>query len=182
MALSLSPPAWVAVGLGARLLMVAVLVVSVKLNWTNHVNELYDSSAYYDLKSYKYAAAAAIIGAASGLLQIPIAVYLLFESKRMTTSLLILNISMYADMVVSLVLASGVGAGFGGSNDASQIVDVLTWEDNRNSERRKDLDSYYGGGIVATVFLLIGMLLSMCAAVVSVRLRARAAANDLDDV
>ncbi|KAL6899262.1 hypothetical protein ACP4OV_005920 [Aristida adscensionis] len=174
--MALSRPAWIAVGLVARVLMVAVLVVSVHLMYTNHVNRIYDSSAYYDLKSYKYAVAAAIVGAAGGVAQIPIAVYLLFKSKRMTPSSLILGTSMYTDMVVSVVLATSVGAGFGASTDTLQIVDAGDW--TYKDTVTKDLGLYFGKAVVATVFLLIGMLLPMCATVVSVRLWANKAGND----
>jgi hypothetical protein len=43
--------------------------------------------------------ASAIIGLAGSVLQIPVALYLLCKSKRMTTSAMILDISMGADMV-----------------------------------------------------------------------------------
>lgn len=42
---------------------------------------------------------AAAVGMAGSLLQIPVAVYLLCKSKRMTPSTLILDASAYADIV-----------------------------------------------------------------------------------
>ncbi|KAL6899261.1 hypothetical protein ACP4OV_005919 [Aristida adscensionis] len=178
MALSLSRTAWIAVGLVSRLVMITVLVISVKLQHSNHVNDTYNSDAYYNLRSLAYARAVAFVGIAGALLQIPVAVYLIFKSRRMTASLLVLNISMYTDLVVSAVLVSGVGAGFGASNDALRIIGVLDWKRIEQSDATDDLGGYYGRANVAVVFLLIGMLLSMCASVVSARLRASAGDAD----
>jgi hypothetical protein len=49
---------------------------------------------------YSYTVVAAAVGMAGSLLQIPVAVYLLRKSKRMTpASTLILDASTYADIV-----------------------------------------------------------------------------------
>ncbi|XP_008645844.2 uncharacterized protein [Zea mays] len=88
---------------------------------------------------------------------------------------------MYADIVVTVVLASGVGAGFGATDDVLEYVEHGSrWAE----EATQDLVKYYHKGLIAIVFLLIGMVLSVCATVVSTRLRVRAASNDdiADDV
>jgi hypothetical protein len=156
---------------------------------------------------------AAVVGMAGSLLQTPVAVYLLCRGKRMMTpSSLILDVSMYADIVraldrtaipyrryillhscaigfnsivmvqvVTVVLASGVGAGFGATDDVLEYVEHGSrWAE----EATQDLVKYYHKGLIAIVFLLIGMVLSVCATVVSTRLRVRAASNDdiADDV
>jgi hypothetical protein len=90
--------AWVAAGLLARLLMIVVLLMSVRFVLANHANlELIDLD--YKLQSYSYVVAAAILGLAGSALQIPVAIYLMCKSKRMTTSAMVLDISMGADMV-----------------------------------------------------------------------------------
>ena len=73
--------------------------------------------------------------------------------------------------VVTVLLASGVGARFGATNDALRYVNYVRWEDN---SRKDDLIDYYNKAIVPVVFLLLGTVLSMAATVVSARLRARA--------
>ena len=81
--------------------------------------------------------------------------------------------------VVTVVLASGVGAGFGATDDVLEYVKHGSrWEEDAT----QDIVKYYQKGIIAIVFLLIGMLLSVCATVVSTRLWVRAASNDIDDV
>jgi hypothetical protein len=45
---------------------------------------------------------AAVVGMAGSVLQIPVAVYLLCRGKRMTPRSLILDVSMYADIVRAL--------------------------------------------------------------------------------
>lgn len=54
-------------------------------------------------KKNRYAVVAAVVGMAGSLLQTPVAVYLLCRGKRMMTpSSLILDVSMYADIVRAL--------------------------------------------------------------------------------
>ena len=113
----------------------------------------------------------AILGIAGSMLQIPVALYLMCKSKRMTTSAMILDISMGADMVVSLVLTSGVSAGFGATNDVLRYVRGITWTPPSG---QKVLEDYYKRAIVALILLLVGMLLSICATAFSARLRSKA--------
>ena len=47
----------------------------------------------------RYVVASAVVGTAGGLLQIPVAMYLLCKSKRAIPSAIILDISMHADIV-----------------------------------------------------------------------------------
>ncbi|XP_066381033.1 CASP-like protein 4D1 [Miscanthus floridulus] len=170
--MALSRKAWIAAGMGARLLMIAVLAVSVPLTVHNHTKRDYGVD-YYKLQSYTYTVAVAVIAMAGGVLQIPVAVYLLCKSKRMTPSSLILDFSVCADVVVTVLLASGVGAGFGATNDILRFVRsrYVRWEDNSVKD---DLEDYYNKAFVPLVFILLGMVLSMAATVVSARLRARA--------
>uniref|UniRef100_K3YY00 CASP-like protein n=1 Tax=Setaria italica TaxID=4555 RepID=K3YY00_SETIT len=95
--MALSRAAWIAAGLGARLLMVAVLAMTVQLTLANHTRRSYEDD-FYKLQSYSYTVAAAVIGMAGSALQVPVAVYLLCRSKRMTPSALVLDASMYADV------------------------------------------------------------------------------------
>lgn len=125
-----------------------------------------------DVAYCRYVVASAIVGVAGSVLQIPVALYLLCKSKRAMPSAMILDVSMHADIVISVVLASGVGAGFGATNDVLRYVRVIEWKGG--SSERQDLTDYYNRAIVALIFLLVGMLLSFCATVVSARLRAKA--------
>ncbi|CAN6232131.1 unnamed protein product [Urochloa humidicola] len=175
-----SRTAWIAAGLVAHLLMLAVLAMAVQSTYSNKVHYDFKGAGYDNvLQSYKYAVVAAAVGMAGSVLQIPVAFYLL--CKRMKPNALILDASTYADIVVTVVLASGVGAGFGATGDVLEYIKHAggsKWiEDDTN-----DLIRYYHKGNIAIVFLLIGMVLSLCATVASVRLRVKASSNELDDV
>jgi hypothetical protein len=82
--------------------------------------------------------------------------------------------------VVTAVLASGVGAGFGATGDLLYYIEhaCSPW----NDDATQDLTRYFRKANIAIGFLLIGMVLSLCATVVSVRLRVRASDDELDDV
>jgi hypothetical protein len=74
-----------------------------------------------------------------------------------------------SSQVVTVLLASGVGAGFGATIDALRYVHHVT----RGGTTRQ-------GRISSAI--LVGMVLSMAATVVSARLRARAADDDVSDL
>ncbi|KAM3406503.1 hypothetical protein ACQJBY_000543 [Aegilops geniculata] len=165
---------WIAAGLLARLLMMAVLLMSVRFVLSNYIHWDH-TQGIYKLQSYTYVVASAVVGAAGSVLQIPVAMYLLCKSKRAIPSAIILDISMHADIVISVVLASGVGAGFGATNDVLRYVRASKWEGRQQEEQA--LINYYNRAIIPVVFLLVGMVLSVWATVVSARLRARAINN-----
>ena len=77
--------------------------------------------------------------------------------------------------VVTVLLASGVGAGFGATDDVLRYVHRMRWDDTRTKD---DLIGYYNKATVPVVFLLVGMVLSMAATVVSARLWARPTNDD----
>uniref|UniRef100_A0A804PJX9 CASP-like protein n=1 Tax=Zea mays TaxID=4577 RepID=A0A804PJX9_MAIZE len=159
--MALSRTAWIAGGLVARLLLIAVLALTVQSRFSNRTYYDFKAAGYNnDLQSYTYGQA---------------------DDDAQAPSSLILDVSMYADIVVTVVLASGVGAGFGATDDVLEYVEHGSrWAE----EATQDLVKYYHKGLIAIVFLLIGMVLSVCATVVSTRLRVRAASNDdiADDV
>ncbi|KAF8693504.1 hypothetical protein HU200_038901 [Digitaria exilis] len=203
--MALSRTAWIGAGVGVRLLMIAVLIITVKVTIANENKYSWDGVAdgFFKLRSYSYVPvyllhttlkaliltvmlrsaymiAASVMGVAGNLLQIPVAFYLLLKSKRMTPSALILDISMYADVVITGVLATSVGAGFGATVDLLWYVDHVVFTDGDTT--RKKYADYYSKAYVPLAFLVVGMVLSMAATVVSARLRARAANHVPDDV
>jgi hypothetical protein len=101
--MALSRPAWIAAGVVARLLMIGVLAMAVQSRFANRTRYDFKAVGYNtDLQSYTYAVVASVVGMAGSVLQIPVAVYLLCRGKRMTSSSLILDVSMYADIVSAL--------------------------------------------------------------------------------
>ncbi|XP_020164173.1 CASP-like protein 4D1 [Aegilops tauschii subsp. strangulata] len=125
---------FIAAGLLARLLMVAVLLMSVRFVLANYIHRDH-TQGIYKLQSYTYVVASAVVGTAGSVLQIPVAMYLLCKSKRAITSAIILDISMRADIAISVVLASGVGAGFGATNDVLRYVRAGEW-DGRQEDKQ----------------------------------------------
>ena len=83
--------------------------------------------------------------------------------------------------VVTVLLASGVGAGFGATNDILRFVRsrYTIWE---NNSIKDDLEDYYNKAFVPLVFILLRMVLSIAATIVSARLWARATHADDADV
>ncbi|TVU29615.1 hypothetical protein EJB05_21190, partial [Eragrostis curvula] len=193
--MALSQKTWVAAGLGARLLMLAFLAMALQLTYNNlHNGTRLDYSNWHNcnkLKSYTYAMVAAGVGMAGGLLQVPIAVYLLCKSKRMAPSVLVLDISMYTDIVSTYIQWSPpcwpVESARGSAPPttpcrSSSFKYGMDWTGHRNQNDPKgDLTSFFNKGNVAISFLLVGMVLSVFDAVVSARLRARASDDLADD-
>jgi hypothetical protein len=178
MALSLRKP-WVAVavGLSARLLMAGALVCSVLLKYANHVG----FGGGYELQSYTYAVVTAGAAAVGAVPQFFLAVHHLFCLARRGREpcAAALDASMYADVAATVALASGVGAGFGATNDVRRMADGLVRWEGGGGGTKAELEAYYDRGTVAVVLLLVGMLLSVCASVVSARLRVRASEGHL---
>jgi hypothetical protein len=86
----------------------------------------------------------------------------------------------HCTQAISVLLASGVGAGFGATNDVKRLIQAFnSWGLLPLVEHY--LLRYYKRASIAVAFLLIGMLLSLCVTVVSARLRARAI-NDSEGV
>ncbi|XBJ07313.1 hypothetical protein VPH35_012860 [Triticum aestivum] len=120
---------WIAAGLLARLLMVAVLLMSVRFVLSNYIHWDH-TQGIYKLQSYTYV------------------------------------------FLSSCWQAGSAAAGFGATNDVLRYVRASKWEGRQQEEQA--LINYYNRAIVPVVFLLVGMVLSICATVVSARLRARA--------
>ncbi|KAJ1253907.1 hypothetical protein BS78_K156200 [Paspalum vaginatum] len=81
--------------------------------------------------------------------------------------------------VVTVLLASGVGAGFGATDAILRYIHYADW--TGKEESKKDLTDYNNKARLPEVFLLIGVVVSMAATVVSARIRARATNDDLAD-
>ncbi|WVZ74962.1 hypothetical protein U9M48_023075 [Paspalum notatum var. saurae] len=191
-----SRTAWIGVGLGARLLMVAVLVAAVVRTRANHTRQSYDGDLMQQLQSYTIdgdcvtaaciyrmcgfqrhmMVATAATGVVGSVLQVPVAVYLLRKSRRRLmspASALILDISSWTDAVVTALLMYGFALRYAAipSYEGSDIDESL----------RQDLVDYYNRAKLPEALLLVGMLLSMAVSVISARLcdQARQATNDV---
>lgn len=79
---------------------------------------------------------------------------------------------------MTVLLATGVGAGFGATVDALRFVRHTSWDGG--DVVKQDFTRYYNKAFYPVVLLLAGMVLSMAATVASARLRARAANANAD--
>ncbi|KAF8653092.1 hypothetical protein HU200_062533 [Digitaria exilis] len=166
--MALSRTAWIAAGVGVRLLMIAVLIITVKVTIANENKYSWDGVAdgFFKLRSYSY---------------VPVPTP---PPQSRTLSNLYAYISSVfvhrCPAVITGVLATSVGAGFGATVDLLWYVDHVVFTDGDTT--RKKYADYYSKAYVPLAFLVVGMVLSMAATVVSARLRARAANHVPDDV
>ncbi|KAK9925691.1 hypothetical protein M0R45_022961 [Rubus argutus] len=130
-----------------------------------------DKTRFQDIIAFRYVLSAAAIGAAYNLIQLPCNIYYACTKKRLIRNQCMPHFDFYADKVVSLVLASGVGAGFGVGFEFKKFLKLLLpllallgGLDNLDEELTKNND-FFDKAIIATGILLVG---AVCMAVVSV--------------
>ncbi|XP_068661239.1 CASP-like protein 4D1 [Aristolochia californica] len=148
-----------------RLLTFLFLFVSVIVLVTDSVTftlNLKTAKVHFnDVYAYRYLLSAAVIGCSYTLLQIPFAVYFFSMGKRMGGNEGLLHFDLFADKVITLLLASGVGAGFGATVDFKKILDSVVdlledYGQFSTAESFSKLDKFLDVIHVSTGFLLIG--------------------------
>ncbi|GKV05278.1 hypothetical protein SLEP1_g17308 [Rubroshorea leprosula] len=77
---------------------------------------------FKDIITYSYVFSTAVIAAAYALLQISFAIYNVNNEKRMISSDFSPEFDIYADKPISLLLATGVGAGFAVTYEFKQFL------------------------------------------------------------
>ncbi|XP_059455180.1 CASP-like protein 4D1 [Corylus avellana] len=103
--------------------------------------------SFKDVIAYRYAVAIAAIGAVYTLLQLPFAIYYAIKGKRLNGCFP--EFDFYGDKLISLLLATAVGAGFAISVEFKRNVDNLA-------------DDFLDKAIIATGVLLGGNCLHGC--------------------
>lgn len=120
-----------------------------------------EKTKYSDVKAYKYVLAAAIVGFAYSLIQLPFALYYAVTGKRVFHGRFLGRLDFYVDKMLSFYLASGVGTGYGVSSELKRYVNgfVDTIEtsgiDTFEELRTKSL-TFFDKGYLATTPLLAG--------------------------
>ncbi|KAI3453216.1 hypothetical protein Pfo_009879 [Paulownia fortunei] len=137
--------------LTARVVTMASLIVSVAVLKTNDatLDDGYVLS-YKDFRSYKYMFYVMVIGIGYTLLQIPFAIYYMWKKKHLINSFGFLQFDFYADKIMALLLATGVGAAFGAT------LDMKKYTDDSESKIQDFLTMAY----IPAAFLLVGCLAS----------------------
>ncbi|XP_068307613.1 CASP-like protein 4D1 [Pyrus communis] len=128
---------------------------------------------FYDILSFRFILSTAAIGAAYTLFQLPFGIYYALTEKRLIRNECMPQFDFYGDNLVSLLLASGVGAGFGVGFDFKKflkfIFPVLAalggFPESELDEAQSKNSSFFDKEIIATGILLFG---AVCMSVVSV--------------
>ncbi|XP_062112931.1 CASP-like protein 4D1 [Humulus lupulus] len=81
-----------------------------------------EKTTFKDINAYRYVVATAAIGAVYLILQLPFAIYYGCTEKRLIPGKVLAEVDFYGDKVVSLFVASGVGAGFAVSFELKDFV------------------------------------------------------------
>ncbi|KAJ0987552.1 hypothetical protein J5N97_005908 [Dioscorea zingiberensis] len=132
-----------------RLLTLASLVVSIILIATDNVTFAGGAKLHFkDFHAYRYVLSVAVIGAAYTLIQILIASYYVQNGKHLVRDDHAVLFLHFADLVIALLLATGVGVGYG-----------FTVEEKRMfGDGNNDLDKFLDMALISTSFLLLATL------------------------
>ncbi|XP_062157809.1 CASP-like protein 4D1 [Alnus glutinosa] len=134
-----------------RILTLASLLASIALLVTDKITFIDGSKVTFkDIFAYRYVLSIASIGACYKLLQLPFDIYYATKGERLNGCFL--DFDFYGDKLISLLLATAVGAGFAVSVEFNRMVDGLVGD-------------FFDKGNIATFVLLVG---TICMAVVSV--------------
>ncbi|CDO98631.1 unnamed protein product [Coffea canephora] len=110
-----------------RVITLLALAASVVLLVLNNC-KLSDGAKIFfaDLHAYWYAVAVAGVGFIYTLIQLPFAVYHVSTEKRWIRNGCLPEFDFYGDKVISFLLASGVGVGFGVTFELKRYFDVVS--------------------------------------------------------
>ncbi|KAK4375791.1 hypothetical protein RND71_006468 [Anisodus tanguticus] len=122
-----------------------------------------EKTKYSDIKGYRYVLAAAIGGFAYSLIQLPFAIYYACTGNRIIHGRFLGMLDFYVDKVLTFVMASGVGVGYGVSSELKRFVNGFV--DNIESsgidayeELRTKSQKFFDRGTLATNPLMAGLI------------------------
>ncbi|GAA0148789.1 hypothetical protein LIER_36801 [Lithospermum erythrorhizon] len=104
-------------GITSATLLVAIIVF--KLNRVTLEGDFKPTYSYYD--SYSYTFYVAAIGLFYNMVQIPFPTFYLLKAKRLLNHYGFILFDFYSDKVISLLLATAIGASFGATFDLKKI-------------------------------------------------------------
>ncbi|KAL6181384.1 hypothetical protein ACLB2K_048039 [Fragaria x ananassa] len=165
-----------------RIFTLVACVVSGLLLALDNFTDDGEKVRFYDFISFRYVLCAAAIGAAYSLLQLPFNIYYTCTNKRLIRNGCMPNFDFYSDKVVTLVLASGVGAGFAAAFELKKAFKLLLaviafaqlaaqsadYDVDNSSTSVQDPSKYnhfFDMAIISSGILLVG---AVCMAVVSI--------------
>ncbi|KAL3724874.1 hypothetical protein ACJRO7_029960 [Eucalyptus globulus] len=153
-----------------RIFGLLALAGSVAVMAANRVTDSGGVETFKDVIAYRYVLATAVIGAAYILVQLPFAIYYACTKKRMIRNGCLPEFDFYGDKLISLILATGVGAGFAISFELKRYIrdffDVLIEFGIPLSEDDKSKSiKFLNWGIISAGLLALGLV---CMVIVSV--------------
>ncbi|KAI9087391.1 hypothetical protein K1719_030711 [Acacia pycnantha] len=161
-----------------RIIALAASVVTIALMVTNNA-KYYDpifqitllDIKFQDVMAFRYVVAVAAISAAYGIIQLPFAVYYAVKQKRLVRNAFFPNFDFYGDKVISLLLATAIGAGIGVAYEAKKSFETSNFSGFPSLDRRtihilnSKVFKFYDRAIIASSVLALACL---CMAIVSV--------------
>ncbi|KAM7463359.1 hypothetical protein LguiA_031480 [Lonicera macranthoides] len=162
---SSSSKKWSITPLGARILTLVSLIVSIVIMKTNNISfkdgGLELTVDYNYVHTYRYAVFSMVAGFAYTLVQIPFAIYYLKTGKRLINHRLFSYLEFYGDKLSAFLLATAVGAVFGVTSELKRGADRLQGDD------QSKYDNFLNLGYISGGFLLIAFVGSAVTAIKS---------------
>ncbi|TKY45281.1 CASP protein 4D1 [Spatholobus suberectus] len=158
-----------------RIVSIATAVATIALLVTN--NSTFDNGAelkYQDFTSYSLVVAIAAIACAYCIVQLPFAIYYAIRQKRLISNRFMPEFDFYGDKVTSLLLATGIGAGFVLSVELKKFIDSKTYGSN---DYKSTYNKIFIRGFIASTFLLITFLSMVVISFISSNNRSKAYNN-----
>ncbi|XP_060171210.1 CASP-like protein 4D1 [Lycium barbarum] len=120
-----------------------------------------EKTKYSDIKAYRYVLAAAVGAVAYSFIQLPCAMYYACTGNRLIHGRFLVMLDFYVDKVLTFLMASGVGMGYGVSSELKHFLNGMV--DNIESsgidayeELRTKSQKFFDKGTLATNPLLAG--------------------------
>ncbi|KAL8145696.1 CASP-like protein 4D1 [Apium graveolens] len=161
---SIMPPpstavVWRSVGLVLRVLTVICLVISLIIITTNTAtlpsNFGQIKIRFQDVKAYRYVLATIVIGLVYGFLQTAFAIYHVTSGNRINGGDALYFFDFYGDKLISYLLATGTGAGFGVTVDLKDANSVSA------------LDKFFNKASAASSILLLAFIFMAISSILS---------------
>ncbi|CAI9113259.1 OLC1v1013832C1 [Oldenlandia corymbosa var. corymbosa] len=152
-----------------RVFTLLFLAASIVVLATDKVHLDHDTKIYFtDVLAYRYVMAVAVIGLFYTLIQLPFAIYFVAKEKRWIQHGCLPEFDFYGDLVISFLLATGVGVGFGFTIDAKRALKGIFADAEQSADLNFDsriLDNYASKSyesldraMIATGMLLCGFV------------------------
>jgi len=160
---TLSSKKWSITPLGARILTLVSLIVSIVIMKTNDIpfkdGSIQITIDYSFIHTYRYVLYSMVVGFVYTVVQIPFAIY--YIKTRLAKHELFSYIEFYGDKVCGFLLATAVGAVFGVTSELKRGADGAKGDD------QSKYDDFFNLSYVSAGFLLIAFVGSAVSSVKS---------------